>query len=148
MAFSFLSDFQVLAQASIPTRFVSADAAVDALVEATVSAFATAESSACGTGVFSADTFVSILAEAIAAPYIEVFAMALALATPGAETSLVVVDVEADVFQVTTVEGFTASDVVGNGSYNSSSTISLNLVFRVANANSDGDAGADVAISG
>ena len=148
MAFSFLSDFQVLAQASIPTRFVSADAAVDALVEATVSAFATAESSACGTGVFSADTFINVLSEAIALPYIKVFAMALAIATPGAAISFVVVDVEADVLQVTTVEGFTASDVVGNGRHNSSSIISLNLVFRVANANSAGDAGADVAIGG
>ena len=69
----------------------------------------------CGTGVFDAEAYTSIVSQALAVPFAEVFALALALVTPGAAVAEIVVEVENGVLRVTTLTGSTAAQVVGDG---------------------------------
>ena len=69
----------------------------------------------CGTGVFDAEAYTTIVAEALAVPFVEVFALALALVTPNAAVAEIQVEVETGVLRATTVTGLTAAEVVGTG---------------------------------
>ena len=56
----------------------------------------------CGTGVFDAVEYTSIVSQALAVPFVEFFTVALALVTPGAAVADIVVEVENGVLIVTT----------------------------------------------
>ena len=83
------------------------------MVSVTASAFAEADSQACGSGEFSATTFVSALSSALAQPYIDVCALAYAMVMPGAAVADILVTANNGVLQVTTTTDVYRNPVVG-----------------------------------
>ena len=105
----------MLAQVSDKISFADAEGAITAMVSATAWAFAEADSLACGSGEFSATTFVGALSSAIAQPYIDVCALAYAMVMPGAAVADILVTANNGVLQVTDSNGFSAIGIIENG---------------------------------
>ena len=108
---------QVLAQASDKISFVDSEGAIEAIHDVTVSSFASAKTTACVNGVGQAEATSSQLSRAIGVAFAEVSALALAVVTPEADETEIMVEVDADDLVVTTVDGFTATKVVGLGKH-------------------------------
>ena len=113
----------MLAQASDKIEFAEAAAAVESIVSVTVSTFATAEAEACGRGEFEANSITIVVAEALGVAYAEVVAMALAMVAPGVSVAEIDVQAVGDIIEASTVDGFSVSEVLGQGA--SSSTVQL-----------------------
>ena len=81
----------------------------------TVNAFASARASACLDGVGQVNSATSLMTTAIGTAYIDVTALALALVTPNVAFAQIVVTAEAGNLVVVTLDGRSATDVVGEG---------------------------------
>ena len=106
-----------MAEASNRITFVDSEGTIDAIQDVTVRAFTAAKSSACVNGVGQARAATSQLSQAIGVAFAKVSALALAVVTPTASETEIVVKAVADSLVVTTVDGRTATDVVGIGEH-------------------------------